>query len=179
MNDNNLETIVLGGGCFWCTEAVFQMLKGVESVLPGYAGGHIPRPSYEQVSAQITGHAEVVQIKYNPKIISLNNLLSVFFTVHDPTTRNRQGNDMGTQYRSVIYCTSKEQEAISKKFIGKLKQSKVFLAPILTEVKPLDKFYEAEPFHRNFYWNNEDDPYCQVVISPKLQKLKENFSHLI
>ena len=161
----NTQIIVFGGGCFWCTEAVFGELKGVISVMPGYAGGITDQPTYESVSGGNTGHAEVIKIEYDPQQISFRDMLTVFFATHDPTTLNRQGNDVGTQYRSVILYTDEEQKNESKNFIKYLNESDKDDKPIVTEVKPLEKFYQAEDYHRKYYDNNSDQPYCQFVIS--------------
>ncbi|HTY40179.1 MAG TPA: peptide-methionine (S)-S-oxide reductase MsrA [Candidatus Paceibacterota bacterium] len=170
------ESAVFGGGCFWCTEAVFEMLRGVVSVRSGYAGGKIANPTYEMVSSGTTGHAEVVRIEFDPKQIAYDDLLTVFFATHDPTTRNRQGNDIGPQYRSVIFYTTDAQKAAAEKFIAKLNGSG---PPVVTEVEPLTEFYEAENYHRAYYQNNTDAPYCQVVINPKIEKVKKRFHELL
>lgn len=174
-----IQTAVLGGGCFWCTEAIFQNLRGVKSVLPGYAGGHTDHPTYHQVAQQNTGHAEVVQIQYDPEQISYRDLLEVFFAIHDPTTLNRQGNDTGPEYRSIILYSSAAEKAQADHIIAELEADRVYEHPVVTEVKSLDKFYEAEPEHRNFYYNNPNSPYCQVVINPKIKKFKEKFANLL
>ncbi len=177
MNENNLETAILGGGCFWCVEAVFEGLTGVISVMPGYAGGDSPigkaHPTYEQVSGGETGHAEVIKVEFDPSRISYKNLLTVFFATHDPTTLNRQGNDVGTQYRSMILYTTEGQKNQAQDFIKELG------AGVVTEVKHLDKFYEAENYHREYYRKNPDQAYCQLVINPKIEKLKKQFSNLL
>ena len=173
------ETIVFGGGCFWCVEAVFQRLNGVSSVLPGYAGGSMPNPNYYAVAGGKSGHAEVIQVVYDPDVVTLDTLLSVFFAFHDPTTLNRQGNDVGTQYRSAIFYTTPEQKEEAEKFIQTLEEEKTFSNKIVTEVAPLDKFYEAEEQHKNYYDNNSDQPYCQFMIDPKIAKLRAKFSHLL
>ena len=173
------EEIVFGGGCFWCIEAVFQMLKGIVSVTSGYAGGTLPNPTYKDVSSGSTGHAEVVKVEFDPAVITLEDLLAVFFTTHDPTTRDRQGNDVGTQYRSVIFYTTSEQKEIIENFINKLKADKVFDAPVTTHVAPLPVFYPAEKHHQNYYRSNQQQGYCQVVISPKITKLREKFARLL
>lgn len=171
------EIAIFGGGCFWCTEAVYQELEGVISVLPGYAGGHTPNPSYEAVCTGQTGHAEAIQVKFDPEKISYNTLLTVFFGTHDPTTLNRQGNDTGTQYRSIILTTSPEQKTTAEAFI---KEAQADLEdPIMTEIKLLETFYEAEDSHKNYYARNVLQPYCQFVIDPKLAKLKEKFRELL
>ena len=176
---NNIQKIFLGGGCFWCTEAVFKMLKGVISVESGYAGGAMPRPTYEDICKGNTGHAEVIKIEYDPKIIPLETLLTVFFTIHDPTTKNRQGNDVGTQYRSIILCDNQRQIEICQTFVEELNDSSKTGAPITTEIKMLDMFYPAEDYHRNYYEKNQSQPYCQVVINPKLKKVQEGFLKLL
>ncbi len=173
------EIAVFGGGCFWCTEAVFKMLAGITSVMPGYAGGAKSNPTYEDVCGGDTGHAEVVRIEYDPALISYETLLTVFFAAHDPTTPNRQGNDVGEQYRSVIFYTNDEQKKTAEEFIKKLNQSAEEGAPIATEVKPLEKFYEAENYHRDYYANNRGNPYCQAVINPKLEKVQQKFAGLL
>lgn len=175
---NNI--IVFGGGCFWCLEAVYLELKGIKSVYPGYAGGELLSerpPTYNNVSKGDSGYAEVIKIEYNPAEIKFEELLSVFFATHDATTLNRQGNDIGTQYRSVIYFTTEEQRKVAKIFIEKLKKED-FLQ-IVTELKSLDKFYLAEDYHINYYHENKDAMYCRVVINPKLNKLKANFQSLL
>lgn len=178
MKDNK-ETIVFGGGCFWCTEAVFKMLKGVVSIEPGYTGGNTENPTYEEICSGKTGHAEVVKVDYNPEKIHLEKLLTVFFASHDPTTKNRQGNDVGTQYRSIILYETENQKEILEKFIEELNNSSEKGAPIVTELKKLDKFYPAEDYHKNYYENNKNQSYCQVVINPKLKKVQEKFGELL
>jgi methionine-S-sulfoxide reductase len=173
------QSIVFGGGCFWCVEAVFKMLTGVEQVTSGYTGGTLPNPSYEDICTGKTGHTEVVQILYNPTIIDLEELLTVFFTSHDPTTPNQQGNDIGTQYRSVIFYTTLEQKQAAEQFIQELVNNKTFSRPIVTQINPLDRFYPAESYHQNYYANNQNQPYCQLVINPKIIKLKQKFAHLL
>jgi peptide-methionine (S)-S-oxide reductase len=166
---------ILGGGCFWCMEAVFEQLEGVESVVSGYAGGTVPNPSYEQVCTGTTGHAEVVQISFNPERISYRELLEVFFTIHDPTTLNRQGADVGTQYRSVIFYHTPEQEKAAREVIGELEISGVWENPIVTEVEEYREFYRAEDYHQHYYEWNSAQPYCQAVITPKLAKLRQKW----
>ena len=173
--ENKLETIVLGGGCFWCTEAIFEQLRGVVSVKSGYAGGKAANPSYEDVSSGDTNHAQVIQIAFDPNQISLTDLLDVFFHTHDPTTLNRQGADVGSQYRSAIYTASQAQLEATKTYIDQLKKTHEFKDEITTEVRILDQFFEAEDYHQRYYDNNQTAPYCQFVISPKLQKLREKF----
>lgn len=167
------DTIIFGGGCFWCTEAVFRLFDGVVDTCPGYAGGKTKDPSYEQVCMGDTGHAEVLKVEYNPKKIPLDKLLDVFFTMHDPTQLNRQGADVGTQYRSIILYTSDKQKEAAQKFIRKIKKD--FGNPIVTEVKKLDKFYQAEEYHKKYFENNPGKGYCSVVIGPKIQKVKEKY----
>lgn len=176
--DNN-EVAVFGGGCFWCTEAVFKMLKGVSSVLPGYSGGKKPTPTYEEVSSGTTGHVEVAQVEYDPALVKYRTLLTIFFASHDPTIPNRQGADVGTQYRSVIFYTTKEQQDEAIKFIKELNASSKMGAPIVTTVEPLDKFWVAENYHRDFFAKNPGNPYCQIVINPKLENVKKEFAELL
>ncbi|PIR69379.1 MAG: peptide-methionine (S)-S-oxide reductase [Candidatus Niyogibacteria bacterium CG10_big_fil_rev_8_21_14_0_10_46_36] len=175
----NKKVIVFGGGCFWCTEAVFKMLKGVLSVTPGYAGGTTKDPSYEDVSAHKTGHAEVVRIEYDADIMPLHDLLTVFFATHDPTTPNRQGNDVGEQYRSIILYTDEEQKKEAEAFIEKLNGSMEEGEPIITAIQPLDAFYEAEDYHKDYFEKNPQNPYCQIVINPKLDKVQKEFAELV
>lgn len=172
---NKNEVAVFGGGCFWCTEATFKMLKGVVSVEPGYAGGKTENPSYEDVNEGISGHAEVIKVDFDPKIIPYKSLLDIFWHTHDPTTMNRQGVDIGTQYRSIIFYTSDEQKKMAEQELEKLKKLSEFKDPIVTEIKSLKKFYEAETYHKDYYQNNPDALYCQLVISPKLQHLREKY----
>jgi methionine-S-sulfoxide reductase len=173
---DSLETIYLGGGCFWCIEAVFQRLNGVISVESGYAGGYTKNPTYKEVCTGNTGHAEVVKVVYNPNEISLSEILEVFFSVHDPTTLNRQGNDVGTQYRSAIYFVNEHQKEIILSFMDMLKKEKIFDKPLTTEVKPINIFYKAENYHQNYYNDNPDQPYCRYVIFPKIEKFEKKFS---
>ncbi len=169
------EIAVFGGGCFWCTEAVFSELRGVVSVLPGYAGGDTAHPTYEQVSSGTTGHAEVIKIEFDPSQISYRDLLTVFFATHDPTQLNRQGADVGTQYRSIILTTTEEQERQARAFIAELDDTK----HIVTEIASLRDFTQAEEYHREYYFKNSTAPYCQVVISPKIEKLKKRYGELL
>ena len=171
--ENNLAT--LAGGCFWCLEAVYNQLRGVQSVESGYAGGHIPNPNYQQVCTGSTGHAEVVQIRFDPGVITFRDLLEIFFTIHDPTTLNRQGADVGTQYRSAIFYHTPEQRAEAEQIINEMNAEKVWDAPIVTEVVPLEKFYKAEDYHQEYYQNNASQPYCQVVIAPKVAKFRQKY----
>ncbi len=179
MEREKIEKAVFGGGCFWCTEAVFKMLKGVFSVLPGYSGGTVVRPTYEQVSSGNTGHAECIQIEFNPNEISYRDLLTVFFGSHDPTTLNKQGADVGTQYRSVVFYTTLEQKTIAEDFIKKINDSSKEGKPIITEVAPLDVFYVAENYHKDYYEKNKDAQYCEIVINPKLEKVIQKFGELL
>ena len=174
-----MEQAIFAGGCFWCTEAIFNNLKGVVSVMSGYTGGSIENPTYEQVSGGKTGHAEAIKIEFNPEEIKYTDLLNVFFATHDPTTLNQQGNDMGTQYRSAIFYTSDAERQEAERAVRELEHDKVFSSPIVTELHPLDKFYEAEDYHKNYFARNLDQPYCQVIIDPKIAKLREKFSHLL
>lgn len=166
-----MEIAIFGGGCFWCTEAVFKILRGVKTVMPGYAGGKIENPTYHQVSAGMTGHAEVIKIEFDPAEISYENLLTVFFASHDPTTANRQGNDVGTQYRSIILYTNEKQKGVAEKLIKEL--------GAVTELKPFEKFYEAEDYHRDYYASNPGNQYCELVINPKLEKVQAKFAELL
>ena len=175
----NTEIAVFGGGCFWCTEAVIQQLKGVITVTSGYAGGTSKNPSYHDVSSGSSGHAEVVKIEFNPDEISYKTLLTVFFASHDPTTLNRQGADIGTQYRSIILYTTPQQQQEAQAYITELNESDTLGEPIVTEVVPLDEFYEAEEEHKNFAVNNPNQPYVQAVVNPKLEKVRKRFADLI
>ena len=172
---DGLEVVVLGGGCFWCTEAVFLRLNGVIEVNSGYAGGLVERPSYQQICSGTTGHAEVIQVTFDPKKISLSELLAVFWATHDPTTLNRQGADTGPQYRSAIFYLTEEQEKLAREMIEKLNQSKQFSASIVTEITAFSNFYPAENYHQNYYMLNEGQPYCQFVVRPKVEKLQRLF----
>lgn len=171
----DLEKATLGGGCFWCTEAVYLELKGVVDVKPGYSGGHVKNPGYKEVCNGTTGHAEVVQITFDPEQISFSEILEVFFITHDPTTLNRQGNDVGTQYRSAIFYHNAAQKQTAEKVIQLFKQEKVYDRPIVTEVTAFDTFYEAEDYHQNYYSRNKSQGYCQFVIAPKLEKFRKVF----
>jgi peptide-methionine (S)-S-oxide reductase len=175
----NKQIAVFGGGCFWCTEAVFKMMRGVSAVLPGYAGGTVANPTYEQVSEGNTGHAEVVYIEYDPEQVTYKSLLTVFFGSHDPTTLNQQGYDHGTQYRSAIFYTNDEQKKESQDFIDGMNASNEAGAPVVTEVVPLDKFYVAEDYHKDYFANHPNAGYCQVVINPKLEKVQKEFADLL
>jgi peptide-methionine (S)-S-oxide reductase len=174
----NLETAVFGGGCFWCTEAVFKMLKGVHAVMPGYAGGTAENPTYGSVSAGASGHAEVIKMEFDPTVIKYRDLLTVFFASHDPSTPNRQGNDVGTQYRSIILTTSEDQRIEAEKYIAEIKTDNPTLH-IVTEIKPLEQFFLAEDYHQDYYASHQSAPYCQLVIEPKLKKVSDKFSELL
>lgn len=175
----NLETAVFGGGCFWCTEAIFQRLKGVLDVSSGYSGGQVSNPTYEQVSEGNTGHAESIKIEFNPELISFETLLNVFFATHNPTEKNRQGEDFGSQYQSTVFYMDEEQKNIVDKLITKLDADNTYGKPVVTEVKAFEKFYSAESYHRNYYNENQNMPYCQIVINPKLDKLRSKFAELL
>ena len=169
------EVAVLAGGCFWCLEAVFTELKGVDKVVSGYSGGKVAKPTYEQVSSGTTGHAESVQITFDPKVISYKELLEVFFTIHDPTSLNRQGADIGTQYRSAVFYNSPEQKAIAEQVIADINAAKIWKTAIVTEVTKLDTFYKAEEYHQRYYELNPDQAYCRMVIEPKVLKFRKQF----
>lgn len=171
-----IQTATFGGGCFWCTEAVFLDLRGVESVTSGYAGGHVANPTYEQVCTKTTGHAEVIQITYDPDEVSYEDLLEVFFQTHDPTTKDRQGNDIGPQYRSAIFYHTPEQKAAAEAFIAKLEASGSFLAKIVTEVTEINNYYPAENYHQDYLANNPSNPYCAMVVRPKVDKFRKQFA---
>ncbi len=171
------EIATLAGGCFWCLEAVFEQVKGVTGVISGYAGGHIENPGYEAVCAGKTGHAEVVKISFNPEEVSFSELLGVFFTIHDPTTLNRQGNDVGTQYRSAIFYHNETQHKEAQKIITELNQKKVWSAPVVTEVVDAPVFYPAESYHQHYFATHPEQGYCQFVIAPKVEKFRKLFLH--
>ena len=179
MNENKKEIAIFGGGCFWCTEAVFKMMKGVTSVLPGYTGGTTKNPTYEEVSRGNTGHVEVVQIEYDPNEVRYQDLMTVFFGSHDPTTPNQQGNDIGTQYRSVIFYTTPEQKAEAAALIADMNSSSKFGAPVVTTVEPLKVFYPAEDYHKDYYAQHQNAGYCQIVINPKLEKVQKEYGNLL
>lgn len=170
-----LESITLGGGCYWCVEAVYENLRGVQSVVSGFAGGTTVNPSYEEVSSGQTGHAECVQITYDPMVTSLDEIFKVFFSVHDPTTLNRQGADQGTQYRSVIFYQNLQQKKAAQNIIAALQKAKVFDQPIVTTIEPLKKFYKAENYHQDYFAKNPNQPYCQLVVKPKVEKFEKLF----
>jgi peptide-methionine (S)-S-oxide reductase len=173
--DNHFETATLAGGCFWCLEAVFDELKGVQSVESGYAGGHVQNPTYKAVCSGNTGHAEVVQVKFDPGVLSYRDLLNVFFAIHDPTTLNRQGADTGTQYRSAIFYHTPEQKETAETLIRELNEQKIWDHLIVTEVAPLSNYYVAEDYHQEYFANNPNQPYCQAVVAPKVSKFRKHF----
>jgi len=169
------QTAILAGGCFWCLEAVFDDLKGVESVESGYSGGHVAHPTYKQVCSDTTGHAEVVRVTFDPSVITYRDLLRVFFAIHDPTTLNRQGNDVGTQYRSAIFYLDEEQKRAAEEVIAELTAAQLWPNPIVTEVTPFDTFYIAEDYHQEYFANNPFQPYCMAVVAPKVMKFRKQF----
>ena len=179
MKELKKEVIVLGGGCFWCTEAVFKMMRGVTSVLPGYAGGNKENPTYREVCDGTTGHAEVVQIEYDPNVVTVRNILTVFFGRHDPTTLNRQGADVGTQYRSVVFYTTDAQRDDAVAMVREINESSTQGNSVKTEVLPLPKFYVAEDYHQDYFAQNKEVPYCELVINPKLQKVQKEYAALL
>ena len=171
----SVETATLGGGCFWCLEAVYEQLQGVERVVSGYAGGRVPEPTYEQVCSGATGHAEVVQVTFDPTVLSYREVLEVFFSIHDPTTKDRQGPDVGSQYRSVIFWHSGAQRATAEQLLKELEADRLFPAPLVTEVQPLPEFWPAEPYHQGYYRRNPGQGYCQAVVAPKLAKFRQRW----
>lgn len=173
------KTAVFGNGCFWCTEAIFAMLKGVSKVEPGYAGGTLENPSYEKVSMGNTGHAEVIRLTYDPAVISYEDILTVFFGSHDPTTLNRQGADVGEQYRSIIFYNDEEEKRVAERIIEEVDESLKDGTRVVTQLEPLKNFYVAEDYHKNYYANNASAPYCQIVIEPKIEKVKKRFAELV
>lgn len=175
MNENTREVATLGGGCFWCLDAAFRQLDGVESVESGYAGGHVVQPTYRDVCTGTTGHAEVVQVTFDPSVISFRDLLGVFFTIHDPTTKDRQGADVGPQYRSIVLYHTPEQREITEQVIDELNRSHVWDNPIVTQVVPMTVFYPAERYHQDYYANNPNQPYCQIVVAPKVAKVRKAY----
>jgi peptide-methionine (S)-S-oxide reductase len=178
MTSETTETATFAGGCFWCTEAVFQRLRGVKSVMPGYSGGHVPNPSYEAVCSGMTGHAEAIQVEFDPAEISFEQILDVHFGTHDPTTLNRQGNDVGTQYRSSVFYHDETQKETAEEVIAKVNASDAYPNPVVTEVVPFEAFYEAEDYHQNFYNRNPNYPYCSFIIDPKVAKLMKNYKEM-
>ncbi len=175
MTDSNLETATLAAGCFWCVEAVFDDLKGVEDVVSGYSGGHKDNPTYQEVCSESTGHAEVVQIRFDPADLSFDDLLRVYFTVHDPTQLNRQGNDIGTSYRSAIFYHSEEQRKTAEQVIAEITTEGIYDRPIVTEVTPYNNFWPAEDYHQEYFANNPNQPYCSAVVAPKVAKFRQKF----
>jgi peptide-methionine (S)-S-oxide reductase len=175
MENTNLETATLAAGCFWCVEAVFDDLKGVQDVVSGYSGGHLENPTYQQVCSETTGHAEVVQIKFDPNELSFKELLQVFFTVHDPTQLNRQGNDVGSSYRSAVFYHSDEQKRVAEEVIEEFTDEAIYDKPIVTQIAPFDKFYAAEDYHQEYFANNPNQPYCAAVVAPKVAKFRQKF----
>lgn len=175
LNVNSHEIATLAGGCFWCLDAVYRELKGVLKVETGYSGGNVPNPSYQLVCTDTTGHAEVVQITYDPGIVSFRELVEVFFTIHDPTTRDRQGADVGKQYGSAIFFHTSEQEKISKQVIAELESKKIWPNPIVTEIVPFKEFYRAEEYHQNYFTNNPGQGYCRIIIAPKVAKFRKKY----
>jgi peptide-methionine (S)-S-oxide reductase len=175
MANDTTEIAVLGGGCFWCLEAVFEELRGVQSVESGYAGGGTPNPTYKAVCGGTTGHAEVVRIAFDPSVISFRDLLEVFFAIHDPTTLNRQGNDIGTQYRSVIFCQTPDQRATAEEVVADLGKQHVFANTIVTRIEPSAEFHKAEDYHQGYFRANPNQGYCQAVVAPKVAKLRKSF----
>ena len=173
--ENSREVATLGGGCFWCLEAVYLELKGIHKVVSGYAGGHVVQPTYEQVCGKKTGHAEVVQVTYDPAVVSYRELLQVFFTIHDPTTLNRQGADVGPQYRSVIFFHDEAQKEVAEAVMEEITREKIWSDPLVTELLPLPVFYPAEDYHQNYYAQNPYQGYCRVVIAPKVAKVRKQF----
>lgn len=177
--ESTLETATLGGGCFWCLEGVYQDFLGVESVVSGYAGGHLENPSYEAVCTGTTGHAEVVQLQFRPEEVSYETLLRVFFTIHDPTTPDRQGGDVGSQYRSVIFTHSPEQKEVAQAVMAEISESGMWDAPLVTQLESLDRFWEAEPYHHRYFQKNPEQGYCRMVVAPKVAKARKSFAHLL
>ena len=176
-NNNEMEIATLANGCFWCSEAIFKKVKGIKYTLPGYSGGTLNNPSYNQVCTGTTGHAESIQIKFDPKVISFEKILDIFWHTHDPTTLNRQGNDIGTQYRSAIFYHDERQKEIAEKSKKDLEKENVYKKPIVTEITPFKNFYVAEDYHKDYYENHKDDPYCNFVINPKLYKLFQKYKN--
>jgi peptide-methionine (S)-S-oxide reductase len=176
---NQLETATLAGGCFWCLEAVFDEIKGIESVESGYSNGHVMNPSYRDVCNGNTGHAEVIRIKFDPSIISFRDLLNVFFAIHDPTTMNRQGGDVGVQYRSAIFYHSPEQKIVAEQTISELNAQKVWGSPIVTEVTAVNNYFVAEDYHQEYFARNQNQPYCQAVVAPKVSKFRKHYLELL
>jgi len=172
---NGMEVATIAGGCFWCIEAVFDDLKGVTDVVSGYTGGHVPNPTYEQVCGKRTGHAEALRVTFDPAVVSYREILEVFFTVHDPTTRDRQGNDVGPQYRSAVFYHSAEQKATAEQVMREIGDAGIWDAPLVTELAPAGEFYEAEAYHQNYFARNANQPYCAFVVAPKVAKFRKKF----
>ena len=175
----NYELATLGGGCFWCTEAVFLEIEGVTKVVPGYSGGDVKNPTYKQVTTGITGHAEVIQVTFDPEVLTYQEVLEIFFTMHDPTQLNRQGADIGTQYRSVVFYHSEAQKKTAEAFIAEMKATNIFNLPIVTQLEPFKEFYEAEDYHKNYYERNKNQGYSRFVIAPKLDKVEKKFKEML
>lgn len=173
---DHLEVATLGGGCFWCLEPIYEDLRGVDSVESGYSGGHVPNPTYEHVCTGTTGHAEVVQVRFDPRVISYGDLLEVFFSIHDPTTPDRQGHDVGPQYRSVIFYHTPEQREIAEQMVDEVERQGAWTAPVVTQISPFETFYRAEDYHQEYFANNPSQAYCRVVIAPKVAKFRKNNS---
>ncbi len=176
MSANQLEVATLGGGCFWCLDAVYRDVEGVERVVSGYSGGHVPNPTYEQVCGKNTGHAEVVQVWYDPAVITYEDILTIFWRIHDPTTPDRQGNDVGPQYRSVIFYHDEAQRASAERSRAEAEAARIWPDPFVTQIAPLDTFYEAEGYHQDYFVNNPNQPYCVYVIDPKVRKFRKSFA---
>jgi peptide-methionine (S)-S-oxide reductase len=179
MGVSSTESITLGGGCFWCTEAVYERVQGVTAVESGYANGHVLRPSYEQVCTGDTGHNEVIRVTFDPAQISLREILEIFFVVHDPSTLNRQGNDVGTQYRSGIYFSSPEQERVAREVLDEIAASGIYRSPVVTELKPLDNYSRAEDYHQHYFAQHPGQGYCAFVVAPKVEKFRKTFAHRV
>lgn len=179
MNESDFQKATFGGGCFWCTEAIFLGVKGVSKVESGYSGGKVKNPSYREVCSGLTGHAEVIQITFDPTLVSFEKLLEIFWNTHDPTTLNRQGADEGTQYRSVIFCHSEEQKRIAELYRKQLQEAGTYKYPIVTEVSPLMKYYPAEGYHQNYFMQNQNQGYCEYIIRPKVEKFRKKFSDML
>jgi peptide-methionine (S)-S-oxide reductase len=175
----NYELATLGGGCFWCTEAVFLEIEGVTKVVPGYSGGDVKNPTYKQVTTGTTGHAEVIQVTFDPEVLTYQEVLEIFFTMHDPTQLNRQGADIGTQYRSVVFYHSEAQKKTAEAFIAEMKATNIFNLPIVTQLEPFKEFYEAEDYHKNYYERNKNQGYSRFVIAPKLDKVEKKFKEML
>ena len=176
MSENRLEVATLGGGCFWCLDAIYRDVEGVERVVSGYSGGHVPNPTYEQVCGKRTGHAEVVQVWFDPSVISYDDILYIFWRIHDPTTLDRQGNDVGPQYRSVIFYHDEAQRAAAEQTRADAESARVWPDPIVTQIVPFEVFYEAEGYHQDYFTNNPYQPYCVYVVDPKVRKFRKSFA---